>query len=157
MFVINVKTFNHCSNSRFISLNQLPHEEKIEPPIYIQNEAVLAVVQSMARILAAYFSNTSMFVYPAHCPKVLPPVHTEYTVDSRVMPLFHDLVSLVVREDGLGDVWTADRSLEYLLLSGLLPEAVWFARSLGDWKAAFILGVVCEHHVHRYVNVCTVH
>ena len=109
---------------------QLPHEEKIEPPIYIQNEAVLAVVQSMARILAAYFSNTSMFVYPAHCPKVLPPVHREYTVDSRVMPLFHDLVSLVVREDGLGDVWTADHTLEYPLLSGLLPGAVWFARSL---------------------------
>ena len=71
-------------------------------------------------------------------------------VDSRVMPLFHDLVSLVVREDRLGEVWTADRALEYLLLAGLLPEAVWFARALGHWKAAFILGVVCEHHAHRY-------
>ena len=73
-------------------------------------------------------------------------------VGSRVMLLFHDLVSLVVREDGLGEVWTADRALEYLLLAGLLPEAVWFARALGDWKAAFILGVVCERHVHRYAS-----
>ena len=34
------------------------------------------------------------------------------------MPLFHDLVSLVVREDGLGEVWTG--TLEYLLLASLL-------------------------------------
>ena len=79
-----------------------------------------------------------------------PKIFACFLVDSRVMPLFHDLVSLVVREDGLGEVWTADRALEYLLLAGLLPEAVWFARALGDWKAAFILGVVCESHAHRY-------
>ena len=36
------------------------------------------------------------------------------------MHLFHDLVSLVVREDGLGELWTADRALDYLLLAGLL-------------------------------------
>ena len=34
------------------------------------------------------------------------------------MPLFHDLVSLVVREDGLREVLTG--ALEYLLLAGLL-------------------------------------
>ena len=58
-------------------------------------------------------------------------------------------MSAVVREDVLGEIWTADRALEYLLLSGLLPEAAWFAHSLGDWKAAFIIGVVCEQHAHR--------
>ena len=39
-------------------------------------------------------------------------------VDSRVMPVFHDLVSLGVREDRLGEVWTG--TPEYLLLAGLL-------------------------------------
>ena len=33
-------------------------------------------------------------------------------------PVFHDLVSLGVREDGLGEVWTG--ALEYLLLAGFL-------------------------------------
>ena len=33
-------------------------------------------------------------------------------------PVFHDPVSLGVREDGLGEVWTG--ALEYLLLAGLL-------------------------------------
>ena len=70
------------------------------------------------------------------------------------MPLFHDLVSMVVRDDGLSNVWTTDRALEYLLLTGLIPEAVWFAHTLGDWKAAFILGVVCQQHVHRYNKHC---
>ncbi len=69
--------------------------------------------------------------------------------DSRVLPLYHDLVSGVLRQDGLTDVWTTHRALEYLLLTGLVPESVWFANSLGDWKAAFILGVACKLHEYK--------
>ena len=69
----------------------------------------------------------------------------------RVLPLQQEAVSAVVRADALGEVWTGARALEYLLLCGLVPEAVWFAHALGDWKAAFILSVICQRHSAGYV------
>lgn len=63
------------------------------------------------------------------------------------MPLYHDAVSSVLRREGLSEVWTPERTLHYLLLGGLLTEAVWFVNTLGDWKAAFLLAVACEEHV----------
>ncbi len=64
--------------------------------------------------------------------------------DGRVVGLSHAAVRGVVRHDGLEEAWTSGRALHYLLLAGLLPEAVWLARELRDWKAAFVLGVVCQ-------------
>ena len=42
-----------------------------------------------------------------------------------------------------------ERSLEYLLLSGLVCEAVWFADRMGDWKSAYQLSVA--HTLHRHL------
>ena len=36
--------------------------------------------------------------------------------------------------------------MEYLLLSGLLCEATWFADKMGDWKAGLLLSVACINH-----------
>jgi len=55
----------------------------------------------------------------------------------------------VISVNQLGTVWTPERTLEYLLLSGLLVEAVWFVGQLGDWKAQITLsGVIHYHHEH---------
>ena len=45
-------------------------------------------------------------------------VNNNIIVTTTRKPVFHDLVSLGVREDGLGEVWTG--ALEYLMLAGLL-------------------------------------
>lgn len=51
-------------------------------------------------------------------------------------------------QDGIAHAWSTERVLEYLLLSGLVCEAVWFADQMGDWKAAFLLSVgVTSHHM----------
>jgi hypothetical protein len=57
--------------------------------------------------------------------------------------VYHESIAAVIRQDGLGNAWTIDRTMEYLLMSGLLPEAVWFANKMGDWKSAFVLAVAC--------------
>ena len=67
-------------------------------------------------------------------------------LENRILPLYHESIITALRCDSLGEVWTAQRALHYLLLGGLLAEAVWFLNTLGDWKAAFLLAVACEEH-----------
>ena len=67
-------------------------------------------------------------------------------LDHRIFPLYHDNLAASIREKGLGEAWTPERTLEYLMVGGLLPEAVWFVHSLGDWKAAFLMSVALMEH-----------
>ena len=47
----------------------------------------------------------------------------------------------VIGQQKLEGIWTADHTMELLLISGLVGEAAWFASCLGDWKIAFLLSV----------------
>ena len=66
-----------------------------------------------------------------------------------------------VREQNLSDVWTVEYALELLLIGGLVPEAVWLAHKLGDWKTSISVGVAfqlfCKHgsKFTRYVFLGT--
>ncbi|XP_064625487.1 uncharacterized protein LOC135486550 isoform X2 [Lineus longissimus] len=104
------------------------------------------LVQTMGRFMAAYFSNHSLYVHPPHAPKKLPPLYSDIPITDRIIPVYHESIAAVVRQDGLGNAWSMDRTMEYLLMSGLLPEAVWFANKMGDWKSAFLLAVACVDH-----------
>lgn len=66
--------------------------------------------------------------------------------DSRIIPRYHDDINRLVAKEGLSRVWTTERTLEYLLLSGLVCEAAWFADRMGDWKVGFLLSVACTQH-----------
>lgn len=68
----------------------------------------------------------------------------------RVVELSQARAAVSVRSEQLSEVWTVDYALELLLLGGLLPEAVWMARRLGDWKMAATLGLA-------YTNYCSGH
>lgn len=41
----------------------------------VRTEAAMAVIQSMARFMAAYFTNQILYVLPSHNVGVLPPLH----------------------------------------------------------------------------------
>ncbi|XP_061464401.1 ciliogenesis and planar polarity effector 1 [Rhineura floridana] len=60
----------------------------------------------------------------------------------RIVPLQHSIVTNAVRDHGLSCVWTVEYALDLLLVGGLIPEAVWLAHELGDWKMAVSIGVV---------------
>jgi len=60
---------------------------------------------------------------------------------ARVLELCQTRVSLSVRSEQLSALWTVDYALELLLLGGVVPEAVWMAQRLGDWKTASALGL----------------
>uniref|UniRef100_A0A452TWB8 Ciliogenesis and planar polarity effector 1 n=1 Tax=Ursus maritimus TaxID=29073 RepID=A0A452TWB8_URSMA len=112
-------------------------------------EAAVRVIQSMARFMAAYFTNQLLYILPPHSVNVLPPLHVETEQSLRLIPLQHSKVASVVRDQNLSDVWTVEYAFELLLIGGLVPEAVWLAHKLGDWKTSVSIGVAfqmfCKH------------
>ncbi|XP_072570362.1 ciliogenesis and planar polarity effector 1 isoform X2 [Paramormyrops kingsleyae] len=107
----------------------------------VNSEAIYAVVQSLGRFMASYFTNQPLAIMPPHCVDVLPPLHLPPAPGQRLVPLSQISVTEAVRSQELSGVWTVGYALDLLLLGGLLPEAAWFARRLGDWKTAVSLGV----------------
>ena len=113
----------------------------------------LKVVQTLARFMSAYFSNFSLFVFPPYHPIPLPPFQdheqrSDTLVDAKRqgpsqavehVPLDRAKVAQAVRDQGLYELWSANTTVELLLVSGLIPEGAWLAMNLGDWKNALLL------------------
>ncbi|XP_045704044.1 ciliogenesis and planar polarity effector 1 [Phyllostomus hastatus] len=106
--------------------------------------AAVRVIQCMARFMAAYFTNRRLCILPPHSVNVLPPLHVEREWPLRLIPLQHSKVASVVRDQNLSSVWTVEYALELLFIGGLVPEAVWLAHELGDWKTSVSIGVAFQ-------------
>ncbi|XP_032879284.1 ciliogenesis and planar polarity effector 1-like [Amblyraja radiata] len=113
----------------------------------IEEGAVLAVLQSLARFMALYFTNQPLAIPPPHHIHLMPPLHCRPAGVPRVVPVDRGGVLRAVREQGVSECWSVERTVELLLLGRLLPEATWLARSLGDWKTAVVMGLA--FHLHR--------
>ncbi|XP_066471324.1 ciliogenesis and planar polarity effector 1 isoform X1 [Tiliqua scincoides] len=116
----------------------------------VHTEAALAVIQSLGRFMASYFTNEPIYVLPPHCIDVLPPLHIRPDRCHRFVPLQHSAVTVAVKDLNLSCVWTVEYALDLLLVGGLIPEAVWLVHKLGDWKMAVSIGMVyhlyCQNH-----------
>ncbi|XP_053770370.1 ciliogenesis and planar polarity effector 1 isoform X4 [Desmodus rotundus] len=110
----------------------------------VHPEAAVRVIQSMARFMAAYFTNQRLCILPPHSVNVLPPLHIKRAWPLRFIPLQHSKVASVVRDQNLSNVWTVEYALELLFIGGLVPEAVWLAHELGDWKTSVSIGVAFQ-------------
>ncbi|XP_062334213.1 ciliogenesis and planar polarity effector 1 [Osmerus eperlanus] len=114
-------------------------------------EAACAVVQSLGRFMASYFTNQPLLILPPHSVDVLPPLHLPHGPGvGRLVPLCQERVAGAVRGQQLSEVWTVGYGQDLLLQGGLLPEVVWLAHRLGDWKAAVSVGLAyttyCKEH-----------
>ncbi|XP_067838180.1 ciliogenesis and planar polarity effector 1 [Heptranchias perlo] len=107
----------------------------------VGEEAALAVIQSLARFMALYFTNQPLFVFPPHHIETLPPLHFKPGRLPRVVPLQQHRVADAVREQHLCAVWSVESAVHLMLVGRLIPEAVWLALELGDWKTAVVLGL----------------
>ncbi|XP_023568501.1 protein JBTS17 [Octodon degus] len=134
-------------NEDYLDAEQCPGESAGTGNVH--PEAAVRVVQSMARFMAAYFTNQLLCVLPPHSVSVLPPLHLKTERSHRFIPLQHSKVASVVRDQNLSNVWTVEYALELLFIGGLVPEAVWLAHKLGDWKTSVSIGVAfqlfCKH------------
>ncbi|XP_077981411.1 uncharacterized protein LOC144436484 [Glandiceps talaboti] len=132
------------SDASFLSVftNMLGNQDTIPVLPFVNRPGVRPIVQCLARFMAFYFSNKPLYVYPPHAAMPLPQLHVKHVDHAcRVIPLYHEAVSYSIRQQDLSEIWTSDRALQLLLIAGLLPEAIWFSKELGDWKSAFVLGV----------------
>ncbi|XP_034403492.1 ciliogenesis and planar polarity effector 1 [Cyclopterus lumpus] len=119
-------------------------------PMDLHSDAAFAVVQTLGRFMASYFTNQPLYILPPHHVAILPPLHLPHASEGRLVPLCQEQVSRAVRQQQLSEVWTVDYAQDLLLLGGLLPETVWLAYHLGDWKTAASLSLA-------YTNYCTDH
>ena len=55
----------------------------------------------------------------------------------------------------LSAIWTPERAVQYLLLGGLLTEAVWFVGRLGDWKTQIMLSGIIHCHSENTASAKT--
>ncbi|KAF7666285.1 hypothetical protein LDENG_00114050 [Lucifuga dentata] len=120
-------------------------------PADLHSEAAFAVVQTLGRFMASYFTNQPLYILPPHNVTVLPPLHLPHGPNvGRLMPMCQEEVAKAIRRQQLSEVWTVDYAQDLLLLGGLLPETVWLAHHLGDWKTAASLSVAyrsyCSSH-----------
>ncbi|CAL8321801.1 unnamed protein product [Lota lota] len=111
-------------------------------PADLHRDAARAVVQTLGRFMASYFTNQPLCILPPHNVELLPPLHLPHApCVGRLVPLCQERVTRAVREQHVSDVWTVDYAQDLLLIGGLLPEAVWLADRLGDWKTAASLSL----------------
>ncbi|KAG8599031.1 hypothetical protein GDO81_002855 [Engystomops pustulosus] len=113
----------------------------------VHPDAALAVIRSMGRFMAAYFTNQLLYVFPPHNVRVLAPLHAPTEKLPRVVPLQHAVVAAAVRDQNLSSVWTVEYTLDLLLVGGLISEASWLANKLGDWKMSVAMAVA--YNLHR--------
>ncbi|XP_069736244.1 ciliogenesis and planar polarity effector 1 [Phaenicophaeus curvirostris] len=130
------------------------HMEKFSDTKYFQHElwmvtdvhteTAMAVIRSMARFMAAYFTNQLLYIFPPHNVDILHPLHISQDLSARVIPLQRCLVTRAVRNQNLSSVWTAEYALDLFFIGGLIPEAVWLTHRLGDWKLSVSIGVAYQ-------------
>ncbi|MGH0162158.1 UNVERIFIED_CONTAM: hypothetical protein FKN15_049564 [Acipenser sinensis] len=119
----------------------------------VHSETACAVIQSMARFMAAYFTNQPLYVLPPHNVDILPPLQSKPDALPRVIPLQHSLIASIVRDQHLSAVWTVEYALDLLLIGGLVPEAAWLAHRLGDWKMAVSLSLAYNLYCQSNLNL----
>ncbi|XP_063278915.1 ciliogenesis and planar polarity effector 1 isoform X2 [Prinia subflava] len=110
----------------------------------IHTDTAMAVIRSMARFMAAYFTKQLLYIFPPHNVDILHPLHIKQDLRPRVIPLQHCLVTRAVRDQNLSSVWTAEYALDLFFIGGLIPEAVWLAHTLGDWKLSASIGLAYQ-------------
>lgn len=135
------------------------------PILRVADKCGVPVVQSLARFMAAYFSNLPLYIFPSYHPEALPPFYMsaepsklDSTSDEsfalsqgvEALHLDREKVSAAARDQGVSDIWSANNALEFMLVSGLIGEAAWLTNNLGDWKHALLLSVA-----HANISKCS--
>ncbi|NXG60557.1 CPLN1 protein, partial [Hemiprocne comata] len=136
-----------CPMEKFSDTRYFQHELWMVTDIH--TEAAMAVIRSLARFMAAYFTDQLLYIFPPHHVDILHPLHIKQDQSRRVIPLQHSLVTKAIRDQNLSSVWTAEYALDLFFIGGLIPEAVWLTHRLGNWKLAVSIGVAYQLYCRK--------
>uniref|UniRef100_A0A8C3E2N6 Ciliosis and planar polarity effector complex subunit 1 n=1 Tax=Corvus moneduloides TaxID=1196302 RepID=A0A8C3E2N6_CORMO len=126
---------------KFSGMFILPKSHELWMVTSIHTDTAMAVIRSMARFMAAYFTKQLLYIFPPHNVDILHPLHIKQDLPPRVIPLQYCLVTRAVGDQNLSSVWTPEYALDLFFIGGLIPEAVWLAHTLGDWKLSVSIGL----------------
>ncbi len=107
--------------------------------ICVRSEPARFIVGVLGDLMASYFTNQEILVL----------MSSDTTVSARHAELSRTKLSVALREQDLTDVWTVERAVNLLLLSGKWEKACDFVVELGDWRKAFVLAVIFAVHSER--------
>uniref|UniRef100_A0A8C4TY82 Ciliogenesis and planar polarity effector 1 n=1 Tax=Falco tinnunculus TaxID=100819 RepID=A0A8C4TY82_FALTI len=116
-----------------LKINSVSGEEKFLLGSY--RESVDIWKRSLCEIKHAYLFKLGFFVTG---------------LSARIIPLQHCLVARAVRDQNLSSVWTAGYALDLFFIGGLIPEAVWLTRRLGNWKLSVSIGMAYQMYFSYY-------
>ncbi|XP_068726687.1 uncharacterized protein [Montipora capricornis] len=137
----NTQVENHTSNGN----HRMEVLLQNYPIARVADKRGLEIVQTLARFMSAYFSNLSLYVYPPYQPVPLPAFHDHEQELEGPSPVIERVtldrtkVGQAVRDQNIHELWSANATLELLLVCGLVSEGAWLANNLGDWKNAMLL------------------
>ena len=77
-----VHTVTHCLLTLTFLVAQMPSRSQQHAVPIVRSAPVRHVLHSIARVMASYFCNLEMFVFPSHCVKKLPPLHVNYRIST---------------------------------------------------------------------------
>ena len=104
--------------------------------ICVRSEPARFIVGVLGDLMAAYFTNQDLLVLLTNITAT-PPRHAE---------LSRSRLSIALREQELSDIWTVERAVNLLLLSGKWEKACDFIVEIGDWRKAFVLATAFTVH-----------
>ena len=113
--------------------------------------AIVCVVKSLARFMALYLSNKKpLFAYSVNNPLMMPSLIDELGPDvNSNNSNSSELIKIEVSREKLtsalhrqkhAHLFTADKALELLIVTGLFDEAIYFLNLINDWKSSFLVG-----------------
>uniref|UniRef100_A0A8C3MJ19 Uncharacterized protein n=1 Tax=Geospiza parvula TaxID=87175 RepID=A0A8C3MJ19_GEOPR len=110
-------------------------------------KSCLISVPSHAHLTAFDAFHFTLFLVTFSDPQMIFQLHLlEYVFRQLSLSTSH----LAVRDQKLSSVWTAEYALDLFFIGGLVPEAVWLAQTLGDWKLSVSVGLAYQLYFSCY-------
>ncbi len=125
-------TFNHIQRGK---------------PLPSTHLAIVATLKSLARFIAIYLTNHTIFIFsvtnPMPMPSLLEPTSRPNQLELSKAHLTNCINTALNRSE-LARVFSADKVLELLIVTGLHEEAVHFAQMINDWKSSFLISSILK-------------
>ncbi|KAF0295606.1 Protein JBTS17 [Amphibalanus amphitrite] len=106
----------------------------------LRHPAGRRLLHSLARLMARYHLAAPLSVPPPHAARPQPPLTDNKDYQHSVVP--REMLTADISTNYLMDFWNPQQALKLLVCCGLLSEAFWFARELGDWRTALLICVL---------------
>lgn len=129
---LNINTFNYFE--LMTNINKCP-------------VAILNVLKSFGRFMANYFMNRQPLVIPKKPYPIPSLLSNEIQKYEDTYELLNETITQTINKDKkLAKVFTIEKTMELLIVTGCYDEALYLAFKLNDWKSCFLLSTIITNN-----------